>query len=132
LLESPLQQRRKLGSSPFHELSNAVGLGPMASAMIGCATSDLLHARAVDAAPNEDLVGGVEDARLRVRCGLPRRSNHLVNRAMVGPAIKSSISLGFVISRRVWLQRATVSGQDPRHFGGRTGPHQTEDPGIEA
>jgi hypothetical protein len=28
------------------------------------AIGDLLHARAVDAAPNEDLVGGVEDAGL--------------------------------------------------------------------
>jgi hypothetical protein len=40
---------------------------------------DLLHARAVDAAPDEDLVGGVEDAGLGVGGSLPRRFNHLVS-----------------------------------------------------
>jgi hypothetical protein len=40
---------------------------------------DLLHARAIDAAPDEDLVGGVEDAGLGVRCGLSRWFNHVVN-----------------------------------------------------
>ena len=41
-----------------------------------CLIGDLLHPRAVDAAPDEDLVGGVEDAGFGVGCGLPRRFNH--------------------------------------------------------
>ena len=44
-----------------------------------CLIGDLLHARAVDAAPYEDLVGGVEDAGLGIRSGLSRWFNHLVN-----------------------------------------------------
>ena len=39
---------------------------------------DILHARAVDAAADKDLVGGVEDTLLRIRFGLSRRFNHLV------------------------------------------------------
>jgi hypothetical protein len=31
---------------------------------------DLLHARSVDAAPNEDLVGGVEVSGFCIGCGL--------------------------------------------------------------
>ena len=84
-----------------------------------CLIGDLLHARAVDAAPDEDLVGGVEDAGFGVGGSLAGRFNHVVSNAMIVPAMKSSISVGFRI-RGVWLQRATVSGQDPRHFGGRT------------
>src|SRR5580765_6497659 len=49
------------------------------------AIGDLLHARAVDAAPDEDLVGGVEDAGLGVDGSLPRRFNHLVSMAMAMP-----------------------------------------------
>ena len=46
---------------------------------------DLLHARAVDAAPDEDVVGGVEDAALGVGCGLPGRLNHMVRKAISMP-----------------------------------------------
>jgi hypothetical protein len=53
-----------------------------------CVIGDLLHARAVDAAPDEDLVGGVEDAGLGVRCGLFRRSNHVVKMMLVRYQVK--------------------------------------------
>jgi hypothetical protein len=39
---------------------------------------DVLHPRTVDSAPHKHRVGGVEDARLGVRCGLSRRFNHAV------------------------------------------------------
>ena len=86
-----------------------------------CLIGDLLHARAVDAAPDEDLVGGVEDAGLGVGGGLSRRFNHLVSKAMAVPAFKSSIfpCVFLRFRRRTAPAAATVSGQDPRHFGGR-------------
>ena len=90
---------------------------------------DVLLPRTVDAAPHKHGVGGVEDAGLGVGGGLSRRFNHMVNMAMAVPAIKSPSSLGFVRSRCVRLQRATASRQDPRHFGGGTPRHQTEDGG---
>ena len=44
-----------------------------------CLIGDVLHPRTVDAAPHKHRVGGVEDARLGVRCGLSRWFNHVVN-----------------------------------------------------
>jgi hypothetical protein len=51
--------------------------------------------RTVDAAPNENVVGGVEDAGLGVGGCLPRRFNHLVSEAMAVPAIRPRF-LGFL------------------------------------
>ena len=60
-----------------------------------CLIGDLLHARAVDAAPDENLVGGVEDAGLGVRCGLPRWFNHLVRKSNLSTGCWVTFFLGF-------------------------------------
>src|SRR5688572_16721508 len=74
-----------------------------------CLIGDLLHAGAVDAAPDEDVVGGVEDAGLGIRFGLPRRFNHLVRRAISMPALGGRFPLGFSRMWPPYLRRATVS-----------------------
>jgi hypothetical protein len=43
-----------------------------------CLIGNLLHAGAVDAAPDEDFIGGIQNAGLGVGGGLSRRFNHLV------------------------------------------------------
>jgi len=75
-----------------------------------CLIGNLLHAGTVDAAPDEDLVGGIKDASLGVGGGLPRRFDHLVSKAMALPASKSAISLSFYESSPWCLQGTSVSG----------------------
>ena len=97
-----------------------------------CLIGDLLHAGAVDAAPDEDFVGGVEDAGFGVGGGLPGRFNHMVSRAMAVPAIKAAdFRVGFCENSPCARPTRHVQRSAPTAY--RRQPTTTPDgrPGIE-